>query len=300
MIVTVPYKFLHRRFVYTFFKFCPKFLYGFVLKLLHKAFLHKRLDLKKPISLSEKLQWIKIFEKDERKSLLTDKIYAKNYVQKHFPELKVAKIIDVKKKFEDLSFELFPNSFVIKTNHAWKTNLLVENKVDFLKSDYKKYSKYFKKILKLNFSFSGFLELQYQDISPQIFVEEYLGNGQFEQFKDYEVYCFNGKPEFIRLSIFAENQEEKFIKFYHYDANWEKTNFTLFENKNFEIEKPINFDKIISYSKFLSKDFNFVRIDFMECNNVLYFGEFTFTPFSGFIKFSPDYYNDYYGNKLVL
>lgn len=69
---------------------------------------------------------------------------------------------------------------------------------------------------------------------------------------------------------------------------------------NEEIPRPKNLDEMLYYSKELSKDFKFVRVDFFEANKELYFGEMTFTPFSGYVHFEPDSYDLHYGNKLKL
>ena len=51
------------------------------------------------------------------------------------------------------------------------------------------------------------------------------------------------------------------------------------------IRLPKEVLNIFNLSKGLSKDFNFVRVDWLIYNNRLYFNELTFTPYSGFIKF---------------
>ena len=71
-------------------------------------------------------------------------------------------------------------------------------------------------------------------------------------------------------------------KYTTYDLKWNKiTNPTITTtkyDKKLQIDKPLNLDKMIEYSKKLSEDFKFVRVDFYEVNGVLYLGELTFTP----------------------
>ena len=43
-------------------------------------------------------------------------------------------------------------------------------------------------------------------------------------------------------------------------------------------KKPINLDLMIKYSKILSEDFAFVRVDFYDINGKIYLGEMTFSP----------------------
>ena len=45
-----------------------------------------------------------------------------------------------------------------------------------------------------------------------------------------------------------------------------------------KFNRPKNLDKMIEYSRILSKPFPFVRVDFYEVGGKVYFGELTFTP----------------------
>jgi len=44
------------------------------------------------------------------------------------------------------------------------------------------------------------------------------------------------------------------------------------------INKPANFNEMISLAETLSSDFPFVRVDLYQLNNNIIFGELTFTP----------------------
>ena len=67
-----------------------------------------------------------------------------------------------------------------------------------------------------------------------------------------------------------------------------------------EPQNNINKNLVLEYAEILASGFKFVRIDFFEVNDQLYFGEYTFTPHSGFIGFNPDYYDSIWGDKLKL
>ena len=67
-----------------------------------------------------------------------------------------------------------------------------------------------------------------------------------------------------------------------------------------QYKKPVNFEKMVEYSKILSKDFKFVRVDFYEVSEKLYLGELTFTPGAGFFKYKKEEYNKVFGNWINL
>ena len=51
-------------------------------------------------------------------------------------------------------------------------------------------------------------------------------------------------------------------------------------------QKPVNFEKMLEYSRLLSSKFCFVRIDFYEFDEILYLGEMTFAPFNVLLNYN--------------
>ena len=47
---------------------------------------------------------------------------------------------------------------------------------------------------------------------------------------------------------------------------------------NESYQKPRHFQEMVNYANLLSNRFKFVRVDFYEINNQVYFGELTFYP----------------------
>jgi len=281
-------------------KHIAKIFYPYILKSHYKRFYNTTLDLKSPAKLSEKIQWIKLYDNNPLKTLLTDKILCKKYIEKQLPELKTAKVYCEFDKAEDINFSDLPDEFVLKTNHSWKTNIYIQNKNDVTKKKLDEYKKYYKNALNINYAYWSYFELHYENIKPKVFAEEFYGD--IWSVKQYEVWCFNGSPEFIVCGLFVMEHNISSYKQYIYDSNWEKLNFNLFNSlENDEINKPKNIDKILKYSKQLAKNFKLVRIDFIENkDNELMLNEMTFTPCSGYIKFIGENCDLYYGKKLKL
>ena len=87
-----------------------------------------------------------------------------------------------------------------------------------------------------------------------------------------------------------------------YDMQFNKLNIKRKDYKEFEqiVEKPHNFNKMIEFSKMLSKDIPHVRVDWYEVNGKLYFGELTFYTCSGFIPFETEEWDYKMGEMLEL
>lgn len=311
MIVHIDYNSREYNLRYLFIKYCPEIFYPFVLNYFYEKKFGKKLNLKNPNLLSEKLLWMILYDKNPMKTILSDRLKAKDYVLKLIPSLKVAKVYQTAKCFDAIDFNSAPETFVIKTNHAWKSHILVEDKNKMTSEDYNSYRKFYKKVLGINYAYWGTPELQYKNIERKIYLEEYLkSNEEYSVIREYEVYCFNNKPEFINYSVsysgfpeserFLGSEKQNFLETQCFDINWNKAKFkTRFDN-NLSAPTSINKDIILNYAEILSSGFDFVRIDFFEVDNQLYFGEFTFSPFSGFIEFDPIEYDLYFGKKLKI
>ena len=122
------------------------------------------------------MQYIKIYENNLLKKHLSDKLKAKEWGKNLIPEIHLPEIYDCADNFSDLDFNKCPNTFLLKTNHSCKTNILVKDKNKLLTTDYKKTKKYYDKNLKKNYAYITGLEMQYSDIKPKIYAEEFLYN----------------------------------------------------------------------------------------------------------------------------
>ena len=83
-----------------------------------------------------------------------------------------------------------------------------------------------------------------------------------------------------------------------YDLDWNVLDVGKQENR--AIEKPNCLEKMIEYSRLISKPFPFVRVDFYDSFGEVFLGEMTFTPTAGIAQ----YYNEkglqFFGNLLKL
>lgn len=66
------------------------------------------------------------------------------------------------------------------------------------------------------------------------------------------------------------------------------------------VPPPKHLSQMILLAQKLAKDFTFVRVDFYEVNDKIYFGELTLFPGSGFEEFKPDKWDYIMGSWLDL
>lgn len=116
---------------------------------------------------------------------------------------------------------------------------------------------------------------------------------------DYKFFCFNGKVEF--LYVMADRKVGNSVSVGIYDRNFnllpvQRIGDTLFS----DIQKPDNYNCMIAAVEKLSADFPHVRVDLYDQNETIQFGELTFYNASGYMKYEPDSFDFYIGEKFNL
>lgn len=294
--MNIMIKFLIKNKCYTILSLLPNISLQGYLQELFKKETGRDLNLKNPERFTEKIQVQKIKNRNNLIASLSDKIKVKDYVNSKIGcNSHSAKLYGAWKSFDELEkncdFSALPQKFFIKTNHACTTNILIKDKKLFA-DNLNILNRIFTKFLKTNYAYKS-LEMQYEKIKPQIFIEEYLESINEKYNKDYRFMCFNGKPVYIEF--FSKNT------CIIYDVDWKVQSFThTAQAQGKEILPPLHFKEMLKTAEILSKGFDFVRIDFLETKEQFYVSEMTFTPCSGYMTFYPDEYDFILGNILEL
>lgn len=254
----------------------------------------REINLKDPKTLSEKLQWLKLFYRDDRLPICSDKFEVHNYLESIGYGYLGNKVIGVYENAKDIDYNSLPNKFVAKATHGSGWNLIVKNKNDINWNDSVKLMNSW---LKLNlFAFGR--EWNYKDIKPRIVVEEFINH---EPLNDYKFMCYNGEPLYMQLN--NDFNGKHYVDFYDLKT-WEHIPATYSDYKFSErtIEKPEQFDKMMELARELSKPFPFVRVDFYSFDDTILLGELTFFPAGGLRPFLPRGYgfNELMGKQLKL
>ena len=266
------------------------------LKILYKYIMNKKIDLSNPLTFNEKLQWLKLYDRNPEYTKMVDKYEAKKYVGNTIGKEFTIPTIGIYNRFDDIYFESLPTQFVIKCTHDSGGLVIVKDKT---KLDIKSARKKIKKSLKRNYYYCG-REWPYKNVKPRIIIEKYMANDKQKELVDYKFFCFNGDPKFLYVSEGLSDHSTAKISFA--DMNYKKTEFYRKDYKPFDKlpEKPINFEKMKELAKKLAKDIPFIRVDFYEIEGKVYFGELTFYPCSGFLPFEPEKWDRKLGDMLDL
>lgn len=249
------------------------------LKIKYRLIMEKKLDLSNPKTFNEKLQWLKLYDRKQEYTQMVDKYEVRKYISKILGEEYLIPLIGVYDNPKEIDFNALPNKFVIKCTHDSGTAIICKDKN---KLDIKSIKRKLKKYLKRKYYYVH-REWPYKNIKPRIIIEEYIEDSIVGELRDYKIYAFNGKCNYIMLCYDRIKENTKFI---YYDKNWniqkELSTDGIKYGDSIQNIKPKNLDKMFEFASILSKEIPFVRVDFYEANEKLYFGELTFYPSAGF------------------
>lgn len=264
------------------------------LKIKYFLIFRKKLNLDHPETFNEKLQWLKLYNRNPEYSKMVDKYEVKKYIADLIGNEYLIPTLGIYDSFEDIDFQKLPNEFVIKCTHDSGSILICKDKSTI---DINKAKKQFNKTMKHNFYYFG-REWAYKNAKPRIIIEKYMEDESLSELKDYKVFNFNGKPKLIQVDFNRFSGHKRNM----YNTEWKKLDMNLIYkiNKDIQIEKPQHLEEILKLSSILSKGSPFMRTDFYVIKDKIYFGEITFYPESGFGKFIPEKYDKILGDLIEL
>lgn len=266
------------------------------LKKAYKAKFHKKLDLRNPQTFNEKLQWLKLYDRKPIYTTMVDKYEAKKYVAERIGEEYIIPTLGVWDRFEDIDFDALPNEFVLKCTHDSGGLVICRDKS---KLDIKKAREKITRSLGKNYYLHG-REWPYKDVKPRIIAEKYMVDESGYELKDYKFFSFDGFAKAMFIASDRANPTEE-TKFDFYDMDFKHLPFTNgHPNADHEIKRPDSFEKMKELAGILSKGIPQVRVDFYDINGKVYFGELTFSHWSGMMPFNPDEWDETFGNWIRL
>lgn len=274
------------------------------LKWMFRLKMGKRLNLRNPQTFSEKLQWLKLYNRRPEYTQMVDKYAVKDYVAKIIGDEYIIPTLGVWDKPEDIEWESLPDKFVLKTTIGGGSSgvVICRDKSTFDRENAIKRLKY---SLDNDDIYRTLKEWPYKNVPHRIIAEKYIDSvPNVKDLPDYKWYCFGGEPKFCQ--VIQNRSTKETIDFF--DTEWKHQDFVglnhvigpAFDFAVTEIERPSHLQTHLQIARKLSKGLPFSRIDLYETGNNTYFGEITFYPMSGMGVFKPDQYNDILGKMIEL
>jgi len=269
------------------------------LEAMHYCVHGKQLNLKNPITLNEKLQWLKLHNRNPLYITLGDKYKVRSYLRKEFGEEYLVPLLYLTYDYDDICEENVPETHCVIKSNCWSGDAeIVRSKENV---NWRALRNKFREIFHSDWAKTG-REWWYSHMKPCIIIEKLLETQDGKLPNDYKLHYLNGKLEFIYCSIDREGANYRKI----YSPEWEEMPFSWngeaappdFSKPN--IPAPETLNKMIAMGNQIAKELPYVRVDFYDVDGKLYFGEITLSHGAGFDRFIPEKYDEIYGKKLHL
>lgn len=270
------------------------------LKIQYKAYMGRKLNLKNPTRFSEKIQWLKLYNRKPQYTTMVDKIAVKDYVANIIGNQYIIPTLGTWHHFDEIDFNTLPDKFVLKTNHGGGGGgvVICKDKKHFNKERAKaKLEQSLKQSI-----YRDFREWPYKNVKPMILAEQMLEENGEHGLMDYKVFCCNGEPKCIKVNFDISAIQHTYFSNW-YTTDWEYINGTTIDeptNPSIYIKKPQELNILLGLAKTLSRNIPYLRVDFYIVGGKIYFGELTFFPGSGFDPYKPDSFDTQIGSWIKL
>ncbi len=253
------------------------------------------LNLDNPRTFNEKIQWLKLHNHKSEYTMMVDKVEAKKYVANIIGEEYIIPTLAVYNTADEIDFEKLPDQFVLKCTHDSADIVICRDKS---RLDFEEARRKMAVGLKRNYYWKS-REWPYKNVKPRIIAEKYMSSDG-DELIDYKWFCFEGEPQYMFIATDRFNKSED-TKFDFYDMNFQHLPFTNgHPNAKRTIEKPLSFETMKALAGRLSEGMPHVRVDFYDINGHVYFGEMTFSHWSGMVPFVPRKWDFVFGEQIKL
>ena len=253
-----------------------------------------KINFENPMTFNEKLQWLKLYDRNPEYTRMVDKYEAKRYVAEKIGEQYIIPTLGVWDDPEDIDFNKLPDKFVLKCNHNSGKGMVICKDKSTL--DLEKVKKGLKEGLKQNYYLTS-REWPYKDVKRRVIAEQFMIDGENECLTDYKFFCFGGEPKFMYRSM--DNAVDPHTDFF--DMNYNRLDMRMRDpNSDSVPPKPECFEEMKRLARVLSANIPHLRVDFYEINGKVYFGELTFYHCGGFARIYPEKWMDTLGDWIEL
>lgn len=128
----------------------------------------KTLNLNTPKTFNEKLQWLKLYNREPQYTMMVDKYAVKQYVANKIGSQYIIPTLGVWNHFDEIDFDELPNQFVLKCTHDSGGIVICKDKLKLDKRAAKQKLEYY---LKRKYYYVH-REWPYKNVKPRIIAEK--------------------------------------------------------------------------------------------------------------------------------
>lgn len=228
-------------------------------------------NLIRPQTFNEKVLHRMLFDRRMLLTQLADKAAVRSFVRSRLGEGLLPQLYYLTTHPQTIPFDELPQKFVVKPTHGSSWVSIVRDKTTVDRELLIKTC-----LLWLSVSFYEITrEWVYKNIRPRIIIEQFIDDGTGNTPNDYKLFVFDGKVEMIQVDVnrFTDHQRRL------YRPSWDRLPVLFkYEDISGDVPAPPHLAEMIAAAETLGADLDFIRVDFYDTLDRLYFGELTTTP----------------------
>ncbi len=253
------------------------------LKKLYKIKTGRTLDLVNPQTYTEKLQWLKIYDRNPLYTKMQDKYAVREYISNVIGDEYLIPLLGTWNNANDIEFDLLPDQFVLKCNHDCASVVICRDKK---KLDFEYTRTKLNTCLKKNY-YEPAREWAYKDIKPIIMAEKYMSDSSEKTLTDYKFFCFSGEAKMVLIASGEAHTSSRRLDYYDMQFNHLPIKRGTIKGTEDYHTKPNGFELLVTLAEKVAGNIPFIRVDFYLIDGHPYFGEVAFYPSAGLAEFYP-------------
>lgn len=265
------------------------------LKIIFRLKVGYPLNLEHPRTYNEKLQWIKLSDRNPLMAQRCDKYTVHTYVESKGRGMYLNDLLWQGFDLAKIPFDELPERYVVKVTHGSTFSIIVDGNKPVDRDEVVANCRKWLKAMLLPCYGEWFYGVE----KPRVIVEKYLEGDGGNALFDYKILCFNGEPKMIYADTWRDGKH----RFNAYDSELNlfggvKLGYPNDESCN--VERPNVPEEMLEVARALSQDFHHVRVDLYCTHEKIVFGELSFTKGAGFGKIEPVSFDEKMGDWLKL
>lgn len=268
------------------------------LKMLFRMKQGYSLNLKAPKTFSEKIQWIKLNDRNPLMPRCADKYEVRSYVKERGCGKYLNELIWHGSDPEKIPFDELPEKYVVKVTHGSTFNVIVDGTKPVDRDGIvRKCDKW----LKARFlpCYGEWFYGRSGGVEPSVVIERFIESDDDSGLDDYKVFVMNGKAV-LTLVCTGRTANAHFEDCFDNDWNALEGCDMGEERSGKNIPRPVCLEEMLETAENLASPFRHARVDFFIVGGRPIFGEITFTSGSGFDRFHPYAFDLELGGRLSL
>ena len=238
----------------------------------YRTLIGKWPDLDNPVTFNEKLQWLKLHDRNPQYTIMVDKFRSKEWVAETIGDQYVVPVYQVWENVEDVDVDKLPNRFVLKTNHDQGGVIICRDKDHF---DLDNAKKLLALHMKRNLFWYG-REWPYLNVKPLIFAEKYLEPTHERVDNLTALRIVDGQLGALHMKnrIFAHEASHHF-----FNDRWHQLSIAERSSScSYDVSSPLHFEQMKRTVDAIADVIPVLDITFYESTQSLYFGELVISP----------------------